>query len=452
MSETLALRSEAPLAKIKSQVELPAEPYGSVMESVNSDFQLYLKRTLEREIGPSPPDEHEGEKLASAVGVGEVLSNAMRNGLNVDKVNSANIEIQAGMADLSVNEIAAGNSQNETLAEESEYPALNPQAHSVSEPQSEIENPAAIPVFGDDYIRADEKNDRLRELFLSGANSPGFWRQIQERFPSLNFLSENPNGSEGFWTKGLQSELANLVSFHFKNAFSGLKGDIWVQQIWPLPETQSIFNGSMKIDVPYNPNRDMPELPDKKEIANWEQEFEAGWASARAENLPVPDSNQPYQAVSENAQQAHTGSKESAFETVPGGEKLFQELVNRVKMNLEQGNYRMSLELHPEYLGRLMMKVSLKGDELEARFLVQNEAVRNLMLAKLGELKESLMVKGLSVKDIKVEVLTRTEVVPSSQSEYGAFPEEILSGISSDSPRIAYFHPEQTSLSNMWVV
>jgi hypothetical protein len=125
-----------------------------------------------------------------------------------------------------------------------------------------------------------------------------------------------------------------------------------------------------------------------------------------------------------------------------------------MELNLDRGNYQMSLELYPEHLGSLKMKVSLKGDTLNARFLVDNEAAQNLLLSHLEELRQTVSKYGISLADIKIAVTHPVENSEefSSRMETRAFRMGTISETVRDSESVAYFKPQETAVLGNWII
>ncbi|MBC8204193.1 MAG: flagellar hook-length control protein FliK, partial [FCB group bacterium] len=129
------------------------------------------------------------------------------------------------------------------------------------------------------------------------------------------------------------------------------------------------------------------------------------------------------------------------------------DLVNRAKINIENGNYRMSLELHPEHLGAVSMRVAMEGSKMTARFLVENGQVRQLLLSKMNELKSALNKSGVEVERIDVMVSGEQTASPAhNHRELDAVHSDSRFDFPNTRARIAYFNSNREFHSSTWLI
>ena len=239
----------------------------------------------------------------------------------------------------------------------------------------------------------------------------------------------------------------------FEVQFDTAASDAFIHQLWPLPDSRSIFDRNDGNEVPYNPDRENPGMVDTQlEQAEWDQQFEAEWAQAlvSSDNSSNPDLN--FQSLSLAGNQSEMSSRESDRTPVPNGDRLFEQLVSRAKFNIDNDNYGMTLELHPENLGRVSMKVSLEGDKMSARFLVENNEVKQLLLSRIDELKSALEKNGVSMD--KLEILAADKPLPTKvdSREMNAIRREPRIDYTGDWDRIAYFNHNKQRYGSSWLI
>jgi hypothetical protein len=71
---------------------------------------------------------------------------------------------------------------------------------------------------------------------------------------------------------------------------------------------------------------------------------------------------------------------------------------------LQPGDGQVRLQLQPAELGRVDVQLTMESHEMTARFIVQHPEVRELLHRHLDQLRDSLAVNGVEVKQVAVEV------------------------------------------------
>src|SRR5690606_323568 len=74
----------------------------------------------------------------------------------------------------------------------------------------------------------------------------------------------------------------------------------------------------------------------------------------------------------------------------------------------EQGGGEMKLTLHPEHLGEIQLKVSVKGEQVEVQMVADKPQVKQLLEQHLGDLKLHLSQHNLSMDRIDVSLNDRS--------------------------------------------
>lgn len=109
------------------------------------------------------------------------------------------------------------------------------------------------------------------------------------------------------------------------------------------------------------------------------------------------------------------------------------------------------MELHPENLGQIKLKLSLQGDKFSARFLVEDGSVRDLMMERMDELKAALSAQGIEAADIHIALKKDSSVVEdilSNSSGRRDFRQTGFSGVMTAD----YFHSTSEDGYSAWVV
>lgn len=85
-------------------------------------------------------------------------------------------------------------------------------------------------------------------------------------------------------------------------------------------------------------------------------------------------------------------------------EDLIEQIVKKVEMVNKLANSEMKIQLKPEYLGKMMIKIAVDEGVVTARFITESQQVKHLLEANLNSLKQSLEANGLKVERTEVNV------------------------------------------------
>lgn len=86
----------------------------------------------------------------------------------------------------------------------------------------------------------------------------------------------------------------------------------------------------------------------------------------------------------------------------PLAEKVLTQLIHRASVFVREGSSEMRLQLIPESLGRVTMRIAVEHGNVTARFTVANEQVKNLIEAQLPQLRQALEEQGLHMDSFSV--------------------------------------------------
>ena len=86
--------------------------------------------------------------------------------------------------------------------------------------------------------------------------------------------------------------------------------------------------------------------------------------------------------------------------------EVIEQIIEQVRVNINQDNTSMEMQLYPEHLGRIQIHVISKDGVMTARIAAETETARQAIEAGLNNLKESLENQNLKVDAIEVMVST----------------------------------------------
>lgn len=85
-------------------------------------------------------------------------------------------------------------------------------------------------------------------------------------------------------------------------------------------------------------------------------------------------------------------------------EQLFSQIVEQAKVMVNNGGSEMEVNLKPEHLGRLQLKVTIENEVVTAKFVAESQQVKEIIESNLGQLRRSLQENGIQVDTIMVSV------------------------------------------------
>ena len=87
-------------------------------------------------------------------------------------------------------------------------------------------------------------------------------------------------------------------------------------------------------------------------------------------------------------------------------EMIMRQITDYMRSNVSDGVSELEMQLHPESLGNLHVKLTAKEGIVTAQFTAQNEVVKNVLESQMIQLKETFKEQGVTVENIEVEVQT----------------------------------------------
>lgn len=102
---------------------------------------------------------------------------------------------------------------------------------------------------------------------------------------------------------------------------------------------------------------------------------------------------------SENAQQSKQNSSSR-----PMPNAVFDQIVQNAKITLQNGKSEATIQLKPEFLGKVEMKVTVEENQAKVKFAVESNAVKTAIMENIADLKKTLAEQGIEVKDVEVTI------------------------------------------------
>ena len=91
-------------------------------------------------------------------------------------------------------------------------------------------------------------------------------------------------------------------------------------------------------------------------------------------------------------------------QTIINGAHMMQQVAARFKSELQKGETRITVNMHPPELGSVKLKLVSKSSGMQAQILVQNLMVQGIIEKNLPVLREALSQHGLDGEKIEVFV------------------------------------------------
>lgn len=83
---------------------------------------------------------------------------------------------------------------------------------------------------------------------------------------------------------------------------------------------------------------------------------------------------------------------------------IIKQVVNNAKILITNNKKEMTINLNPEHLGKLTLKVVSENGSLSAKILTENDTVKQAIESNMDSLKESLKNQGLEISQFSVSV------------------------------------------------
>lgn len=97
-----------------------------------------------------------------------------------------------------------------------------------------------------------------------------------------------------------------------------------------------------------------------------------------------------------------TADTQTLSETAGTPGDIFTQLVEKAAAGIQEGKYRMSIQLRPEHLGKVNIKMVMDADGLVVKIHAHNDAVESAISGQLAQLEQTLRDRGVTV--VRMEV------------------------------------------------
>jgi hypothetical protein len=154
--------------------------------------------------------------------------------------------------------------------------------------------------------------------------------------------------------------------------------------------------------IPYEPrlNDKLPPVEERSLVSGKNKGEEIGDLKHR------PESNSPGTDFWNQLESKITYDRSEHQSKPPEGRDfaLIDQVVNKMKIMIGSRKTEISMQLKPESLGRLSLKLTVVDGVLNGKMIVQNNQAKSLIQANLAELRESLEQQGIPVSKFQVNV------------------------------------------------
>jgi len=156
----------------------------------------------------------------------------------------------------------------------------------------------------------------------------------------------------------------------------------------------------------------------------------AGGAPETVNNTPTPLA----EGIKPEQFRANQQMRQATADSPVKAENLFKEMVSRIETMKSDSRSSMSIQLKPEFLGKVALEIAMDAAGLHVRINATDSGVRTMINGQINALIESLENKGIEVVEVEVAY---------TGVDNGSFKEsrEDLSQ-SSDRPRRSYRETE----------
>lgn len=225
------------------------------------------------------------------------------------------------------------------------------------------------------------------------------WNQIlQENDITQEDMVEILTGDQG---KELLSKLSGFEELKDSEDIPISDSDrIKVQENSTEPEVVVSTTGKQQTrDTAFDQDADA-----KKDMSDWTTQSQT---SDNKETI-VKEPNKFENPILQEIQNAINQTEEAPVvsETTTGRTNIIEQIVEQVRVNMNQNATSMELQLYPEHLGKIQINVVSKDGVMTARIAAETETAKQAIESGLSNLKEALEQQDLKVDAIEVMVST----------------------------------------------
>lgn len=330
-------------------------------------------------------------------------SKAIETGINLNEKNKIIEKLDASEKEIGaikleeVNKMLEGSqliSEGILLLLQKIIGALELQINSFKE--IEESDTGVIALVDDGYAQSDKEVFKLLNQML------GELKQINDKKPVFENNAQIKNllmKLEGF-VKAKGSVLENNeinnrdTSFEIKSMESLSIDYETAEEKTDIKNRDSIDTKGANIEKLDNKEKNIPDIVLEKDY----KKNDAGGTKDYEENIAIVDrsgkvdilKNQKFDII---AKQAETVKVD-----------VFEQITSKIRLVSREDYSEIRIQLKPDNLGKLLLKVVLEKGELIAKFTAENNHVKEIIESNFSELKDSLQERGINVHSLSVSV------------------------------------------------
>lgn len=273
-------------------------------------------------------------------------------------------------------------------------------------------------------IRSTSKNNLAEEAKPESGNTPAdnvltdkLAALISDKLDQISEKARMDNSTEEDELKSLMKPLLEKAGVMAKAVQQETrKTDAEIQPADTDNTTQAQVAGASE----KAPEKGSDESGDK---GNNEADADSGTAQKAAVSQPVqavktaPDQAQ-YRVV-QDAKQVFAAAAEKAPEAPVKPRELVSQIIEKAKVVLSPDKSEMVIDLKPDSLGKLSLKVVTENGIVMAKFIADNQQVREILESNMQFLKDSLEKQGMNVQGFSVSVRQDQRGTDTNRPQYG---------------------------------
>lgn len=153
---------------------------------------------------------------------------------------------------------------------------------------------------------------------------------------------------------------------------------------------------------------------EKNDNSNTKKELKADEGFLKADNL-----NNPKEIILDNKNiviqqslESQLQKTDSLTDTLLGRQvnnlispqDIMEQMVEHIKLNVSDNTSEINLQLKPDHLGKLDLKIVTERGIVTAQFIAENQAVKEIIESNFNQLRDVLQEQGLKVENLEVFV------------------------------------------------
>lgn len=142
--------------------------------------------------------------------------------------------------------------------------------------------------------------------------------------------------------------------------------------------------------------------------------------------------------------QGHVSKTSNAIAQPVKTADVINQVIEQAKVTLGHDKSEMVIDLKPDHLGKLSLKVVTEQGIVAAKFMAENQQVKEILESNMQLLKDSLQKQGISIEGVSVQV--------GNQSKNSFQQEAFENKKSSSSNRVSYQDGNRSSVAGITTV